>query len=60
MSTAAGARRTRVQRGPAEATVVLSRGDFEVATWPLEVGGRPCLAVVDELARMALGARRLG
>ncbi len=60
MSTAVGNRRTRVQPPAAEATVVLGRGDVDVATWPLETGGRCDLEVVDELARMALGARRLG
>ena len=40
--------------------MVLARGDVDVATWPLETRGRYDLEVVDELARMALGARRLG
>ncbi len=40
--------------------VVLVRGDVEVASWPLASGGRPDLAVVDELARWQLAARRLG
>ena len=40
--------------------MVLARGDVDLATWPLETAGRCELDVVDELARMALGARRLG
>jgi len=40
-------------------TVVLRRGDADVASWPLP-GGRPDMAVVDQLARLQLEARRLG
>jgi hypothetical protein len=40
--------------------VVLTRGPAEVASWPLARGCRPDLAVVDELARLSLAARRLG
>jgi hypothetical protein len=40
--------------------VVLAWGDDEVARWPLEAGARPDLAVVDELARLQLAARRFG
>jgi hypothetical protein len=43
-----------------QATVVLVRAGAEVARWPLETSGRPGLQVVDELARLALAARRLG
>jgi hypothetical protein len=39
---------------------VLVRGDTEVASWPLEVLGPVDLGVVEELARLQLGARRLG
>lgn len=42
------------------AVVVLVRGDAELASWPLPRGDRPDLAVVDQLARWQLGARRLG
>jgi hypothetical protein len=42
------------------ATVVLYRGDAEVASWPLARRHRVDLAVVDELARLQLTARRLG
>ena len=40
--------------------VVLVRGNTELARWPLVRSGRPGLALVDELARWQLGARRLG
>jgi hypothetical protein len=39
-------------------TVVLRRGDADVASWPLPCG--PDMAVVDRLARLQLEARRLG
>jgi len=41
-------------------TVVLRRGDVDVASWPLPFCGRPDMAVVDQLARLQLEARRLG
>lgn len=40
--------------------VVLVRGDVELASWPLTSRDRPGLAVVDELARFQLAARRRG
>ncbi|MGB9281455.1 MAG: hypothetical protein WCB57_15420, partial [Pseudonocardiaceae bacterium] len=40
--------------------VVLVHGAAEVASWPLMAWDRPDLAVVDELARWQLAARRLG
>ncbi len=40
--------------------MVLLRGDAEVASWPLTCSGPPDLAVVDELARLQLAARRHG
>jgi hypothetical protein len=40
--------------------VVLARGDVDVATWPLGAEGRPDLALVNELARLQLAAKRLG
>ena len=51
LSTVSGERRV---------TVVLALGETEVLSWPLALQGRPDLAVVDELARLALAARRLG
>jgi ABC-type transporter Mla MlaB component len=47
----------RPRRSP---TVVLTRGDVDVATWPLPRGSRADIAVVDQLARLQLEARRLG
>ena len=47
----------RPRRGP---TVVLTRGDAEVATWPLPSCGRPDMEIVDQLARLQLEAQRLG
>jgi len=41
-------------------TVVLRRGDVDVASWPLPRCGHPDMAVVDQLARLQLEARRLG
>ena len=41
-------------------TVVLARGDVDLASWPLTGWGRPDLAMVDELARLQLAARHLG
>jgi hypothetical protein len=40
-------------------TVVLRRGDVDVASWPLP-RRRPDMSVVDQLARLQLEARRLG
>lgn len=40
------------------AVVVL--GDPEVARWPLTGAGRPTLAVVDEIARLYVAAKRAG
>ncbi len=40
--------------------MVLACGGAEVASWPLPWSGRPDLAVVDELARLQLAARRVG
>ena len=41
-------------------TVVLCRGEIEVASWPLYEPDRVDIATVDELARLQLVARRLG
>jgi hypothetical protein len=40
--------------------VVLVYGGIEVASWPLTGVERPDMAVVDDLARLLLGAKRLG
>jgi hypothetical protein len=40
--------------------VVLVSGETVLATWDIECDGRPALALVDELARLHLAARRLG
>lgn len=40
--------------------VVLVRGGVELARWPLLRRDRPALALVDELARWQLEARRVG
>jgi hypothetical protein len=40
--------------------VVLVRGDAELARWRLAGRARPDLAVVEELARLELTARRVG
>lgn len=53
-------RHSCVQRRDTQATVVLECGHQEVAAWPLVGCGRPDLAMVDELARLQLAARRLG
>ena len=42
------------------ATVVLVCGDVEVLSWPLAWRAHGDLAVVDDLARLELAARRLG
>jgi hypothetical protein len=48
---------------PPSAIVVIVQGDAELTSWPLAgsdgIGG-PDLAVVDELARLQLAARRAG
>jgi hypothetical protein len=49
-----------VARRNFETTVVLVRGDTEVASWPLAGPTSPDLSVVDDLARLQLAARRLG
>jgi hypothetical protein len=49
-----------VLRHETQATIVLARGDAEVASWPLAPSGRTGLELVDELARLQLAARRLG
>ncbi len=60
MSPAAGGRLNSVVRREVHATVVLVRGQAELASWPLTGDCRPDLSVVDALARMQLAARRAG
>jgi hypothetical protein len=59
MSPALRGRPSCVRRPDIGVIVVLVRGDAELASWPLP-SGRPDLAVVDDLARWQLAARRLG
>jgi hypothetical protein len=40
--------------------VVVVRGGATVASWPLGTRGQPDLELIDELARLQLGARRVG
>ena len=49
-----------VLRPRTDATVVLARGDEEIATWLLRAWAPADLVVVDQLARLQLAARRLG
>ncbi|MBV8162242.1 MAG: STAS domain-containing protein [Acidimicrobiia bacterium] len=60
MTPGATHRPTEVLRPRTGPTVVLARGDVEVATWALPRRGRADMAVVDQLARLQLEARRLG
>jgi hypothetical protein len=60
ISSAARRRQRGVRRADSGALVVLVCGDVEVASWPLAGLDRPDLAVVNELARLQLAARRLG
>ena len=55
-----GGRHTGVLRPPTPATIVLTRGDADVASWSLLPASRTGLELVDELARLQLEARRLG
>jgi hypothetical protein len=59
MSSAAGGRHSGVLRRDGEAIVVLARGGTEVGSWPLAGSRQPDLGLVDEVARLALTARRL-
>ncbi len=56
----AGGRRTIVHPDGVVAVVVLTRDGVEIASWPLGLCGPVDLAVVDDLARLQLAARRLG
>jgi ABC-type transporter Mla MlaB component len=58
MNSESQGRRTSVLRR--HPVLVLVRGDAEVASWPLARWARPDLALVEELARLQLEARRVG
>lgn len=60
MSSLPGPRLIDVARPEGDAIVVLAVGGTEVARWPLAGSAQPDLDVIDALARLALGARRLG
>ena len=60
MSLGVVARRRGVRREDTSATVVLVRGNLELAAWPVSWPRRPDLSVVEELARLHLAARRVG
>ncbi len=60
MSSCGGLRLTGVVQPRGDAIVVLAIGGTEIARWALTGSSRPDLDVIDELARLALTARRLG
>jgi ABC-type transporter Mla MlaB component len=60
MTLARLSRHTSVLPLEAPATVVLVRGGAEVTSWALDASTRPDLAIVNELAHLALTARRMG
>jgi hypothetical protein len=60
MTLPAAVRRTPVLPRDRAATVVLTRGEVELASWPLSASRPVDLAVVDQLARWQLAARRVG
>jgi hypothetical protein len=60
MNSLAGWRPSSVLRPEGEAIVVLAVGGTEVARWPLAGSSQPDLSVIDNLARLALMARRRG
>jgi hypothetical protein len=60
MSPGGRRRRSYVLRPDPTAVVVLTRGEMEIARWPLTFSGAPDVSVVDELARLQLAARRMG
>ena len=53
-------RHMNVVRHEGDAIVVFAVGGAELASWPLPNSSRPDLTVIDALAQLALGARRLG
>jgi hypothetical protein len=60
MNSVDGRRHSGVLRREGDAIVVLAVGGTELARWPLAGSARPDLTVIDALARLALGARRIG
>ena len=60
MNSLDGWRPNSVLRPDGDAIVVLAVGGTEVASWPLIGSSRPDLSVIDNLARLALMARRRG
>ena len=60
MNSLGGWRPRSVLRPEGDAIVVLAVGGTEVASWPLVGSARPDLSVIDNLARLALTARRRG
>lgn len=60
MNSHGGWRPSSVLRPEGDAIVVLAVGGTEVASWPLIGSARPDLSVIDNLAHLALMARRRG
>jgi hypothetical protein len=60
MSSLGARRQSSVGQPDRDATVVLAIGGTELGRWPLPGSARPDLSVIDALAQMALGARRIG
>jgi hypothetical protein len=60
MSFQRPARPIYMQRDEGAATVAIRHGDTELTSWPLAGSGCPDLALVNELARLVLTARRGG
>ena len=60
MNSLGGRRPISVLRPEGDAIVVLAVGGTEVASWPLIGSSLPDLSVIDNLARLALMARRRG
>jgi hypothetical protein len=60
MNSVGRRRPSGVLRQEGDAIVVLAVAGTELARWPLAGSARPDLSVIDTLARLALGARRVG
>jgi hypothetical protein len=60
MNSLGGWRPISVLRPEGDAIVVLAVGGTEVASWPLIGSSHPDLSVIDNLAHLALMARRRG
>jgi hypothetical protein len=60
MNSLGGWRPSSVLRPEGDAIVVLAVGGTEVASWPLIGSSHPDLSVIDNLAHLALMARRRG